>query len=131
MGFHFVCVIVILNIFTSFVIEAFLLEYNQASSNSSSSPAIEKIKRMRLDFKNDNPNESVELQEYDLDNMYIENHKKSSNSASAFEWEAAVSSGRKNKKYSESIDASLKTSIRFHTTKRRRTILEMLEKMCE
>merc|ERR1712025_138106 len=110
--FHFVCVIVILNIFTSFVIEAFLLEYNQASSNSSSSsPAIEKIKRMRLDFKNDNPNESVELQEYDLDNMYIENHKKSSNSASAFEWEAAVSSGRKSKKYSESIDTSLKTSI--------------------
>jgi len=132
--FHFVCVIVILNIFTSFVIEAFLLEYNQASSNSSSSsPAIEKIKRMGLDYKSDNPNESVELQDYDLDRMYNENHKssKSSNSASAFEWEAAVSSGRKSKKYSESIDASLKTSIRFHTTKRRRTILEMLEKMCE
>merc|ERR1712179_187315 len=133
-SFHFVCVIIVLNIFTSFVIEAFLLEYNQSRSNPSvTSPAIEKIIKAGLDFNYNVPNENVAIQEFRLDNNDAENHKNSkcSTSESTFEWEAAIASGRKHRRNCETNDSALKTSIRFHITKRKMTIQEMLEKMSE
>merc|ERR1719242_2376681 len=132
LAFHFACVIVILNIYTSFVIEAFLLEY-QSHKNCpySTSPIIQKIHNVGLEFRESEilTKRKIGATLHSITNTSDESSQ--CNAFSNFEWEAEVESGNKPCADNVTRNALTATSLRFHLRKRKTTTQEILGKMLE
>ena len=111
-AFHLICVTVILNIFSAFVIEAFILEFNVTSENENvGSPLVSRISGMGLGYHG---LESHELQD-DQDILVESDHSAVNN--------ISPESGLP--------DHSQTTGLRFYLSSRTRTVMGLLEKMFE
>ena len=71
-SFHVVCVIVILNIFIAFVLEAFILEYGLLKSKGIKSPLLEKIQEMGLLLNNAKDKEHHRVGDADHEDLFGE-----------------------------------------------------------
>ncbi len=150
LAFHLTCVIVILNIFTAFVLEAFILEYS-ASQSKVRSPLAERVYRMGLahghynSFINNNcdgntPKEGGDGRWQALDDA---DHESESSLEDIFKFDKVDNAPPANGATVSSADSSsssypaawegysARTPIRFHLTFRARSVQHLLERMFE
>ena len=132
-SFHFICVIVILNIFTAFVIEAFLLEYSFRSNERPVSPLVNRINQMGLGYgskpiknkkattNNEDQQQLVEDDEEEEDSDILDADHETLQIIPTTQHQAP----------SNLQNVSGKTSLRFHLKKRSKTVQGLLEKMFE
>ena len=133
-SFHFICVIVILNIFTAFVIEAFLLEFSFRSNEKPVSPLVNRINQMGLGYGSkpiqikkqksvsEDQEQLVEEFEEDDDSEVLD----ADHETLQITPQTSLSDESSNLK-----NISQQTSLRFHLKKRNKTVQGLLEKMFE
>jgi len=150
-GFHFVCVIVILNIFTAFVIEAFILEYSFRSSKGPISTLVYKINQMGLGYGSKpvkprkvrigSGEEQLVKEEEEADDTYDELDADHGTLQLELEADPASAAAAAESETSGSLSTitsdgntdvvSSRTNLRFHLDKRSKTVQGLLEKMFE
>ena len=132
-SFHFLCVLIILNIFTAFVIEAFLLEFSFRSNERPVSPLVNRINQMGLGYgskpiKMKKPNSTTEDQEQ----LVVEEEDEDSDILDADHETLQITPQMSQLSEQDNIRViSGKTSLRFHLKKRNKTVQGLLEKMFE
>lgn len=120
-AFHLVCVTVILNIFSAFVIEAFILEFSVTSAGDDKgrplpqSPLMKRIAGMGLSYRG----KQASLSESGEDFLILD---------ADHDLEIARHEGDAN---NGGMDCSQLTGLRFRLTSRTRTVMGLLEKMFE
>ncbi|RXG59803.1 Two pore calcium channel protein 1 [Armadillidium vulgare] len=132
MIFHLTCVIVVLNIFTAFVLEAFILEYFARQSDLETeverkiheiglSTRSEKIRRrsMAMNFQD------LMIDEADLDSSDEDEDNKSIMEMKAMKF------GNNNRRESTYADRSMDTQVRFVISKKVKSVEVLLQKMFE
>ncbi|KAL7637748.1 UNVERIFIED_CONTAM: hypothetical protein RMT77_011357 [Armadillidium vulgare] len=132
MIFHLTCVIVVLNIFTAFVLEAFILEYFARQSDLETeverkiheiglSTRSEKIRRqsMAMNFQD------LMIDEADLDSSDEDEDNKSIMEMKAMKF------GNNNRRESTYTDRSMDTQVRFVISKKVKSVEVLLQKMFE
>ena len=131
--FHFICVIVILNIFTAFVIEAFLLEFSFRSNERPVSPLVNRINQMGLGYGS-KPIKSKKATTEDQEQLVEDNDNSDSEILDADHETLQITPqvSQSGEDESDSLkNISGKTSLRFHLKKRNKTVQGLLEKMFE
>ncbi|GFT64455.1 two pore calcium channel protein 1 [Nephila pilipes] len=119
-AFHLICVIIVLNIFTAFVLEAFILEYSFCKSKLESAME-KKIIEMGLQLGR---KQSPSSKGTDSDNLVID-------SEDVIEYNEDEFSGKNtNRRSSVYPDLSAKTDIRFHLSKSK-NVENLLQRMFE
>ncbi len=120
-AFHLLCVTVILNIFSAFVIEAFILEFNQhcmQSLQTLQQPLMRKIAAMGLAYGKLEALESEDLEDeetlVDADHNFAIDHEQEPEQPGL-----------------DVPNVSVQTGLRFCLTSRTRTVMGLLEKMFE
>ena len=137
--FHFICATVILNIFSAFVIEAFILEFSVTSASSvvdggrkpQSTALMERIYNMGLAYgKSEAVKAAVNPTAGDLQELVPEEQEEDFIDA---DHEKTMELPRKNVEENNVFYAnhSSRTGIRFVLTSRTRTVMGLLEKMFE
>jgi two pore calcium channel protein 3 len=132
--FHFVCVTVILNIFSAFVIEAFILELAVTSGGRQpQSPLTHRIHAMGLGYGKCKtsapsgtgglPDEEQLVTSEEEDYVDADHGQMELPSTTAAAADAACAADVRN--------LSVATNLRFHLTSRSRTVMGLLEKMFE
>ena len=126
LSFHLVCVTLILNIFSAFVIEAFILEFSVADSAGGqppSSPLMKRIAGMGLGYTGKKPSDDNSSAggglEDDQDMLVEADHSPSEALPSNIGGDTGLP------------DYSGTTGLRFYLTSRTRTVMGLLEKMFE
>jgi len=139
LSFHLVCVTLILNIFSAFVIEAFILEFNvtgSAGGQPPSSPLMKRIAGMGLgyDRKPRNTDDRISggrlededvLVEADHSSIKVEELQVGNGNTDEAGGGGGDDNGDTLPNYSET------TGLRFYLTSRTRTVMGLLEKMFE
>ncbi|KAK3863749.1 hypothetical protein Pcinc_030506 [Petrolisthes cinctipes] len=138
MLFHLVCVIVVLNIFTAFVLEVFILEYSASHQGHLENQMEKKIQEMGLSFRKKKKKSSRVSQENlvisDSDSSEIDDIDEPWKAVGAVGGEAQgevkVTEGASNF-YPGFKDISGETDVRFHISKRLKNVEVLLQKMFE
>ena len=142
-AFHLICVTVILNIFSAFVIEAFILEFNVTTAGASEndqtasaashptnspllSPLMKRIAGMGLGYSKSLPG-ITSGQAEDLD-VLVEADHSALEAGNSTELNNPPVPGAEENPWP---DHSRKTGLRFYLTSRTRTVMGLLEKMFE
>ena len=147
--FHFICVTVILNIFSAFVIEAFILEFSVTSSDDNGaggkrpqSSLTDRIAAMGLGYGKaeatkqlrGNNNAVADVQELvpeDDDNDFIDADHGTAELPSNKEATTTTASSSSESMGVPYADHSSQTGLRFVLNSRTRTVMGLLEKMFE
>ena len=140
-AFHVVCVIMILNIFTAFVLEAFILEYTLSKSKVKSN-LTDKISKMGLAFLKPGSSSTVRanmaleayqkgLFEEDLRMDADADHEVPFGLDYDHEHDEGDDNNANNVEENRLKDYSAETSIRFVLTHKTRSVQHLLEKMFE
>ena len=123
LSFHLVCVTLILNIFSAFVIEAFILEFNvtgSAGGQPPSSPLMKRIAGMGLGYHGKPKEDSNTSGGQEDEDILVEADHSPPDDVQV---ESGGDSGLPN--------YSGMTGLRFYLTSRTRTVMGLLEKMFE
>lgn len=131
--FHLTCVIVVLNIFTAFVLEVFILEYTASCQGYLESQMEKKIQEMGLSFRKQRPRAMSTVSHEHLvvsDSSESEEEIDSGPHPPAPDTEGNMSPGV-SQFYPNSIDISGETDVRFHISKRLKNVEVLLQKMFE
>lgn len=133
MLFHLICVIIVLNIFTAFVLEVFILEYSTTCEGNLESQMEKKIQEMGLSFKKKKSKilsaaSQEDLVVTDSESSDSEDELDSPHMKATSSDDGEVTQGTSNF-YSK--DLSGETDVRFHITKRLKNAEVLLQKMFE
>lgn len=130
-SFHIACVILILNIFTAFVLEAFILEYSMAKSGSAS-PLARKISQMGLAYGSTAPNPGKGNPEGDNDASCLrENELDADHETCGLEDHEDDNVASKANSGGPYPNLSSQTFIRFKLNSKPKSVQHLLEKMFE
>ncbi|KAK8737310.1 hypothetical protein OTU49_004433, partial [Cherax quadricarinatus] len=132
--FHLICVIIVLNIFTAFVLEVFILEYSATCEGNLESQLEKKIQEMGLSFKRKVSNRVSSVSKEDLVSSDSDssdadvldsppNNPTSDNDGGITQGDSIFYPGYK--------DVSGETDVRFHISKRLKSVEVLLQKMFE
>ncbi|XP_045118036.1 two pore calcium channel protein 1-like isoform X1 [Portunus trituberculatus] len=131
--FHLTCVIVVLNIFTAFVLEVFILEYTASCQGYLESQMEKKIQEMGLSFRKKRPRAMSTVSNENLvvsDSSESEEETESAPHPPTVEVDGGISPGV-SQFYASGIDISSETDVRFHISKRLKNTEILLQKMFE
>ena len=129
--FHFICVIVILNIFSAFVIEAFILEYSARATLRPISPLMARINEMGLGYGTKPVQQASSNHTKEGDSQHLINEDENG-FLDADHGSLQIRAGDTLKsEEGEFRLVSSKTTLRFHLRKRSRTVQGLLERMFE
>ncbi|XP_076048440.1 uncharacterized protein LOC143029602 [Oratosquilla oratoria] len=121
LSFHLVCVIIVLNIFTAFVLEVFMLEYS-ACQGHLETQLEKKIQERGLSMKQSKKKRKATISQEDLVDT---------DSDSSTDEDEADGAGASDNKAPNPRDLSDQTDVRFHISKKNRTVEVLLHKMFE
>ncbi|XP_045582031.1 two pore channel protein 1 [Procambarus clarkii] len=132
--FHLVCVIIVLNIFTAFVLEVFILEYSAISEGNIESQLEKKIQEMGLNLRKKKSSRISAVSQEDLvasdsDSSDLDEIDFSSNNATV-DVDGRITQGS-SIFYPGYKDISGETDVRFHISKRLKSVEVLLQKMFE
>lgn len=132
--FHLVCVIIVLNIFTAFVLEVFILEYSAISEGNIESQLEKKIQEMGLSLRKKKSSRISAVSQEDLvasdsDSSDLDEIDFSSNNATG-DVDGRITQGS-SIFYPGYKDISGETDVRFHISKRLKSVEVLLQKMFE
>lgn len=129
--FHLTCVIVVLNIFTAFVLEVFLLEYTASCQGYLETQMEKKIQEMGLSFKKQRPRKMSTVSHENLVVSDSSESEEETDSPPPAAEDTAGSSPGVSQFYTNSKDISSETDVRFHISKRLKNVEVLLQKMFE
>ncbi|XP_042874481.1 two pore calcium channel protein 1-like [Penaeus japonicus] len=132
MLFHLICVIIVLNIFTAFVLEAFMLEYSATYGGKLESQLEKKIHEMGLSMKKKKKKTTISQEELVMESdSSDEGDEVDSPDDIRPENNAYVTQEGSSSFYQAPHNLSGETDVRFHISKKLKNVEVLLQKMFE
>ncbi|KAG7161737.1 Two pore calcium channel protein 1-like 2 [Homarus americanus] len=132
--FHLICVIIVLNIFTAFVLEVFILEYSASCQGNLESQMEKKIQEMGLSLRRKSQKAATVSEEdlvvSDSDSFDSEDEREGPFNEGESTVDGRITPGASSF-YTGYKDISSETDVRFHISKRLKNVEVLLQKMFE